>query len=694
MPVLKDLKSSLGRHIPGWLIALQLFAVCAGTAIARAADGSLAKQEEDSLRAAVARVSPGVVRIETVGGLEKVEGLLVGVGPTTGLIVSSDGYIVSSSFNFVQQPSSILVTLPDGSRAAAQVVARDHSRMLVLLKVETNAELPTPVAVPWEEMRVGQWAVAVGRTFDPQRPNVSVGILSARGRMHGRAIQTDAKISPSNYGGPLIDIRGRVLGVLAPMSPQETTDVAGFEWYDSGIGFAIPLVDILSRLDHWKAGKDLRRGLMGVGMKAGDPYTLPATTASAPRKSPARLAGFAPGDTIVEVDGQAIESQMQLQLQLGPRYAGDKVRVVAKRGNEIVEGEVLLVDKLPAYQDPFLGVLPRRGQDEPAEGIVVRYVYPESPAAQAGLRIGDRIIQLGDVKFKEVNLPPRAAAPLALSAYSPGDKIKVVALRGKQSMELELEAARMPTTIPGDLPPASEPLDSETDAEVAAAEASYDDEENSDPGNPNTAKLGKSELQLPEFKNICRIYVPENQRPDEPLGVLLWLHASGGDDPDRLFSRWMEYCKTNGLILLAPQASDPLKWSPTDSEFVMKCLETVSRRYTIDKRRVVAHGYQAGGAMAYHLAIAHRDAFTGVAVIDAPLPGSGQIADNEPGQRLAVLAGVAKNARFAERIATSLATLQAAEYPVTVVELGDESRYLTAEELAELVRWIDALDRF
>src|SRR5688500_10642172 len=113
-----------------------------------AAQEDLEGLEETAMRAAVAAVAPSVVKIETIGGLERVGQVLVGTGPTTGLVVSEDGYIVSSAINFIQQPSSILVTLPGGQRAAAKIVARDHSRMLVLLKVNAPLALPVPVAVP------------------------------------------------------------------------------------------------------------------------------------------------------------------------------------------------------------------------------------------------------------------------------------------------------------------------------------------------------------------------------------------------------------------------------------------------------------------------------------------------------------------------------------------------------------------
>ena len=115
-----------------WITSLALWALSM-TGIANA-QTSVDAQEEQVIKQAVNLASPSVVRIETLGGLEKVGEVLVGTGPTTGLIVSADGYVLSSAFNFIQQPSSILVTLPNGKRAAARIISRDRSRMLVLLK--------------------------------------------------------------------------------------------------------------------------------------------------------------------------------------------------------------------------------------------------------------------------------------------------------------------------------------------------------------------------------------------------------------------------------------------------------------------------------------------------------------------------------------------------------------------------------
>ncbi len=326
------------------------------------------------------------------------DSVLFGTGPTTGLVVSADGYIISSAFNFVQKPASILVTLADGTRLPAKLVATDHSRMLVLLKVESPEPLPVPEAVPEERDRIGQWSIAVGRTFDGQQPNVSVGIVSAVRRIWGKAIQTDAKISPNNYGGPLVDIRGRVLGVLVPLSPQGTTAVAGVEWYDSGIGFAIPWEHVQKMLPRWKE-EDLHPGVMGVSFKAGNQFADPATIAACRANSPAYKAGLKAGDTIVEIDGQPVIRQAQVKELVSPRYAGETIKLVVLRGEERLQREITLVETLQPYAHPFLGLLPMRDSATAEKPLVVRYVYPGSPAEKAGLKAGDRVMAIGEEKI-------------------------------------------------------------------------------------------------------------------------------------------------------------------------------------------------------------------------------------------------------------------------------------------------------
>jgi len=235
-------------------------------------------------------------------------------------------------------------------------------------------------------------AIAVGRTFESDRPNMAVGILSAVDRIWGKALQTDAAASPNNYGGPLVDIRGRVMGILVPLSPDAAGGVAGMEWYDSGIGFAIPLEHIRQVLPRLEKREDLHPGLAGVNLKGPNLYTGPAVIAACHPKCPATSGGIKAGDQIVAIDGRPVTRAAEVKQEIGRRYAGDKMRLTVLRGKERLECEIELAAKLEPFQHGFLGVLPMRTAEE--KGVPVRYVYPQSPAATTGIVAGDTLISL------------------------------------------------------------------------------------------------------------------------------------------------------------------------------------------------------------------------------------------------------------------------------------------------------------
>jgi len=631
------------------------------------AQDDLVELEERAVKAAVSAVAPTVVKIETLGGLERVGQVLVGTGPTTGLVVSEDGYILSSAFNFVQEPASILVTLAGNKRLAAQIVARDHSRMLVLLKVNSPEKLPVPVAVPREEMVPGQWTIAVGRTFDSVEPNVSAGILSAVSRIWSKALQTDAKISPNNYGGPLIDIRGRVYGVLVPMSAQaqgERPELAGAELYDSGIGFAVPLVDILPRLERFKQGKDLHAGLLGVALQGSNVVSDPAIIAHVQVKSPAAAAGIKSGDKIVELAGAPVERLAQLRHSLGRFYAGEKVKIVVLRGEERLERELELVEKVDPYQHPFVGLLPTRGTAT-GPGVGVRHVYPNSGADKAGLKTGDRILAIGENAVADA-----AALRDGIAAFDPGAKVALKIQRGADAMQVEVTTGTIPTAIPDSLPPARPQLPPATERPA----------------------VGVVAIKIPEEANECVAYVPENYHPAIPHALIVTLHAPNGFDQDKLVERWKGICASEGAILLAPKSADPKRWQPTEVAFVRKAIDDLVGRYSIDRSRIVVNGYQAGGSMAFLVALGHRDIVRGVAVVDAGPPARSQAPENDPIQRLAIYSATIDKSRTSAPIEAAMKRLGDLKFPVTTKKLP-EQRDLNDADLAELARWIDTLDR-
>ena len=678
---------SLPRLLTFRLLLIAAMAVM--PSLAAWAQDDAADPEELAIKAAVLEAAPSVVQIQTIGGLERVGKVLIGTGPTSGLVVSEDGYIISSAFNFAQKPTSILVGLPDGTRTPAKLVATDHSRMLVLLKVEVDEKLTPPTVAPEKEMQVGQWSLALGRTFEGDRPNVSVGIVSALNRIFGKAVQTDAKVSPANYGGPLIDIQGRVMGVLVPLSPRGTGKVAGVEWYDSGIGFAIPLDHIMTVVPKLMKGKDLHPGIIGVNLRAGHQFANPAVIAAARPNSPAAEAGFKTGDKIVEIDGVKIIRQSQVKEALGHRYAGETVHIAVIRGKERIERDLKLVDKVQAYERPFLGVLPLRvaaapssekedgdKKDAPAEnggeaGVVVRYVYRESGADVAGIEPGDRIVSVDGRPVAD-----REALREAIGALQRGEKTKIGIRRGDNDRSFEVALGAQPEAVPKTLPSAM------------ASRKPFIGEQ---------PPLGKQPVKIAEFENTCFTYVPEAYDPAVAHGMLVWLHEPGGlkDDAavDKLIARWKPHCEEHNLILVVPRSQSPTRWVPAkEIAFVAKVIEHVQGIYHVDATRVVTHGYQAGGAMAYAVAFGKRELVRGVAAIDSPI--GGRPPENDPVHSLAFYATTAKKGRAKPAtVAALVKRLRGLKYPVTVVDQGETARHLNGDELGELLRWIDTLDR-
>jgi serine protease Do len=338
-----------------------------------------------AFRAAAAKVQPSLVRIEGFGGLAAgVAGggyQAPGEGPTTGLVISSDGYIVTSTFNFIRKPPVITVVLPSGERRIAKLLGRDETRRICLLKVDGVSDLPVPEFTPRSELKVGQWAVAIGVGFGGAQPALSTGIISATSRISAKAVQTDANTSPANYGGPLVDLDGRVIGICAPLSPGAKSDAAGSEWYDSGIGFAVSLEGQEKIIERLKAGETLKAGFLGVQVEsAGKPAEGQFESGVAIKEivpdSPAAKAGLQKGDKLISIGGAEIVDPTHLISLVGRHLSGDKVEVILKRGEESKTVEATLADAPPPM--PMMPPMPA-AEGQPKEG---EKPAPDKPAEQ------------------------------------------------------------------------------------------------------------------------------------------------------------------------------------------------------------------------------------------------------------------------------------------------------------------------
>ena len=623
------------------------------------AQDDLLEREEKALQAAVVKASPSVIQLELVGGLESQE-----LGPVSGLAVTTDGFVLASASMIPANITSILATTPSGKRAAAKVISHDYSRNLVLLKVNTEETYPLLEAIPKDEIIVGQWSIALGRTFSREFTNQSVGIISASNRVWGKAIQSDAKISPANYGGPLIDIHGRVFGILTPLTPNPQGGQSdGSEWYDSGIGFAVPIADIMPYLEKLKQGDSLYPGRLGISLTSGNIYDLPAEVVAVQPKSPARDAGIQKGDSIFELAGKPVTRQSELRHILGAHYAGDTINIKVTRDDKIVTAELTLAQDLEPYEHPFLGILPDRNYDQ--QGVLVRHVYPNSAAEQAGLKSGDIISRLNETPLKDHN-----QLRVELANFEPSEEVQLHYSRGGQVTPINILLAPITSELPviqaHPLPAAPAPA--------------------------NNLATGLVEIKLPEEANDCHAIIPANYRADVPHGLVVWLHAPGDVNDDILKQQWATLAAKYHLIVLAPKAADDNRWQPTEIEFIRKTMDNIINTYNVDRNRIVSFGRQAGGAMSLILGFSQRDLVRGVIPVDAPFPLRAGISPNDPAERLAVHAILVKGSPVSRAVGNAIKALEAAKYPVSRTEL--ESPGEITDELREsLTQWIDSLDR-
>ena len=346
----------------------------------------LRTQMAQAVRDAAQQVLPSVVTIELINASDVAsrddQSEVEKDAPTCGVVVDQRGFILCSDIVTRRSAASILVVLPNATRHAAKVVARDWHRNLVMLKIQTDQPL-TPLQLPDQlDLTVGHTVVATGRYGADQAPMVSSGILSAVQRLDGIALQTDARVSPSFYGGVLVDLYGTPIGVLIPAvaeggAPDDTS------WYDSGIAFAIPTDVVKQKLSRMIEGNDIRKGLIGIVPKTSDPYQNGTELATVRTRSPAEDAGLKSGDVITSVDGRPVKRFQEIRQALGSFDAGEEIQIAYRRGDQEQKVKVTLAESIPPLQPQRLGVLLSESDEQQAEAEADGEAEPDAENQQS-----------------------------------------------------------------------------------------------------------------------------------------------------------------------------------------------------------------------------------------------------------------------------------------------------------------------
>jgi S1-C subfamily serine protease len=271
-----------------------------------------------------ARVSPGVVSVETLTG--------AGGGSGSGFVLDDDGYILTNE-HVVEGAESVRVRFTEGAPINARVVGADASSDLALLKIDGAGRKLTPLKLgSSKNLKVGEPAIAIGSPYRLQG-TLTTGVISAVGRpieapnnfTIDDAVQTDAAINPGNSGGPLLNADGRVIGINA--------QIASSSGANDGVGFAIAIDTAKEILPALKSGKEIKRPFLGVS--TGDARTgTGAVVASVIDGGPADAAGLRPGDRIVAVGDRTVTQSADISPAVTAHEPGDKIKLRIRRGGD------------------------------------------------------------------------------------------------------------------------------------------------------------------------------------------------------------------------------------------------------------------------------------------------------------------------------------------------------------------------
>ena len=343
-----------------------------------------------------------------------------GIG--SGVIVdAANGYILTNA-HVVAQADQVTVTTPDGKKLTTDWVRSDPQTDLAVIKVKPNGKLASVEIGNSDQMQIGDWVLAIGAPEGLDQ-TVTAGIISAKGRTTGRGgyenfLQTDAAINHGNSGGPLVNMRGEIIGI--------NTAIISRTGASAGIGLAIPSNMARSIMRQLIDKGEVTRGYLGVVIQDVDddlaesfklPGTRGALVSQVAGDSPAAKAGMQAGDFITQVAERDVESVNALRNAVAAIDPGKKVAFTLYRDGTKKTIQVTIGEQ-PAEMASRFGPAPQLsapqtldklglrvatasadllrqyGYQADARGVVITDVTPGSNAAEKGLRAGMMILKV------------------------------------------------------------------------------------------------------------------------------------------------------------------------------------------------------------------------------------------------------------------------------------------------------------
>lgn len=327
-------------------------------------------------------------------------------GTGSGVIISSDGYIVTNN-HVVEGADELTVTLNDNREFSARIIGNDKNTDLALIKVNATG-LPAIKVISSDDIKVGEWVLAIGHPLN-LRATVTAGIVSAKARSLGANgveafIQTDAAINQGNSGGALVNAKGELIGINAMLTSPTGSNI--------GYGFAIPTTIMNKVVADIKQYGSVQRGLIGIQGQDARMYIDAQKeqnkevdlgtndgiyVAKVLDDGAAADAGIEEGDVITAVDGQKVTKMAELQEILATKRPGDQVKLTYLHKKSKKTATVTLKNEqgnTKVMKDADLDVL----------GAVIREVN-EKEKADLDIKYGLKVTKVNAGKFRERGIP-------------------------------------------------------------------------------------------------------------------------------------------------------------------------------------------------------------------------------------------------------------------------------------------------
>lgn len=448
-----------------WLLIAALLIAGPGLTLAAAVPASAEGQPLPTLAPMLERTMGAVVNISTVSRIEVADHPLLrdpffrrffevpkrerresnSLG--SGVIVDAEGGLALTNHHVIAKADSIRVTLHDGRSLDADLVGTDPETDIAVLRLPTQG-LPagTLSAIPLADsdgLRVGDFVVAIGNPFGLKQ-TVTSGIVSGLGRSglgiegYESFIQTDASINPGNSGGPLVNLRGELVGINTAILAPGGGNI--------GIGFAIPSNMARAVMEQIIDQGQVRRGQFGLSVQDLTPELAAALgvegrsgamITAVEQGSAAAEAGLREGDLVVQMDSRPVQGAADIRTRFGLLPVGARVTLDVMRAGQPLrlQGEIpdpyrgfIQGERLsPSLQGALLGESVPRG-----DSVRVGTVAAESPAWEAGLREGDRILSANGERverLKDLARALRQAQGLFRLHVQRGDRLLVLSRR-------------------------------------------------------------------------------------------------------------------------------------------------------------------------------------------------------------------------------------------------------------------------